>query len=250
MNLKRITYAEDPAIKETIFDDVKVHVWPEFMFHDGVAGQLWDILENDFAEYQFVLKDGDHGDAIVALGHMLPFRWEQPLAALPDGGWDAIFEKAVDDLKAGREPNMATAIEASILPQHQGKGLSKVVISTMRDIAKARGFKTLVAPVRPSQKSKYPLTPMDRYVQWTNDKGEPFDAWLRMHWRMGARIVKVAPRSMEIQNTVSKWEAWTTMKFPDGGNYIVPGALVPVQIDRERDCGEYIEPNVWMAHEL
>ena len=38
------------------------------------------------------------------------------------------------------------------------------------------------------------------------------------------------------------------MKFPQTGDYVVPGALVPVQIDRERDQGIYVEPNVWMVH--
>jgi hypothetical protein len=38
------------------------------------------------------------------------------------------------------------------------------------------------------------------------------------------------------------------MAFPESGDYIVPGALVPVQIDRERDLGHYVEPNVWMRH--
>ena len=28
----------------------------------------------------------------------------------------------------------------------------------------------------------------------------------------------------------------------------VPGALVPVEIDREREEGLYVEPNVWMVH--
>jgi hypothetical protein len=31
-------------------------------------------------------------------------------------------------------------------------------------------------------------------------------------------------------------------------SYVVPGALVPVEIDRERDEGHYLEPNVWMVH--
>ena len=69
-------------------------------------------------------------------------------------------------------------------------------------------------------------------------------------WRLGARIVKVAPRSMLIQGRVAEWESWTGMKFPEGGAYVVPGALAPIKIDRERDCGQYIEPNVWMEHKL
>jgi hypothetical protein len=38
------------------------------------------------------------------------------------------------------------------------------------------------------------------------------------------------------------------MTFPETGAYVIPGALVPVEIDRERDEGIYVEPNVWMVH--
>jgi hypothetical protein len=31
---------------------------------------------------------------------------------------------------------------------------------------------------------------------------------------------------------------------------VVAGDLVPVQVDRHRDEGRYIEPNVWMHHPL
>ena len=32
------------------------------------------------------------------------------------------------------------------------------------------------------------------------------------------------------------------MTFPETGAYVVPGALVPVEIDHERDEGLYVEP--------
>jgi hypothetical protein len=38
------------------------------------------------------------------------------------------------------------------------------------------------------------------------------------------------------------------MSFPESGPYVVPSALQPVQIDRERDEGRYEDPNVWMRH--
>jgi hypothetical protein len=40
------------------------------------------------------------------------------------------------------------------------------------------------------------------------------------------------------------------MAFPESGQYVVEGALVPVEIDRERDRGLYVEPNVWMLHSV
>jgi len=53
---------------------------------------------------------------------------------------------------------------------------------------------------------------------------------------------------MKINGTVADWESWTNMKFPESGTYIVPGALVPVTIDVEKNEGRYVEPNVWIQH--
>ena len=52
----------------------------------------------------------------------------------------------------------------------------------------------------------------------------------------------------ERPGSVAEWEEWAQMAFPETGAYVVPGALVPVEIDRERDEGLYVEPNVWMVH--
>jgi hypothetical protein len=68
--------------------------------------------------------------------------------------------------------------------------------------------------------------------------------------RVGAELLAIAPRSMTIIGTVAEWEGWTGMVFPDTDLYVVPGALVPVAIDRARDEGAYVEPNVWMRHPL
>ena len=246
MNLTRITYAEDPSIKKTIFQEAKVPSWPEFMFHDPLAWDLWHYLQDDFAEYQFVMRD-DAG-TLIAVGHTLPFHWDRSIDDLPDTGWDGILQKAVDDLLAGRKPNLITAIEATILPAYRGGGISRRVIGEMRKIAQARGFPTLVAPVRASMKASYPTIPMERYVAWKTEEGLPFDPWLRTHARLGARIVKIAPESMRIPGKVAEWEAWTKMRFPESGEYVIPGGLVPLRVDRERDEALYVEPNVWMAH--
>ena len=58
---------------------------------------------------------------------------------------------------------------------------------------------------------------MDVYARWTTPEGLPFDPWLRVHARAGARIVKVCPESMIIPGTVAEWEEWTEMRFPASG---------------------------------
>ncbi len=40
------------------------------------------------------------------------------------------------------------------------------------------------------------------------------------------------------------------MQFPESGAYIIPSALVPVEIDIAKDEGVYLEPYVWVLHEI
>ena len=102
--------------------------------------------------------------------------------------------------------------------------------------------------MRPSLKHRYPLAPIERYIEWRREDGKLLDPWLRVHEDAGAKLIRVASESMRISGSVAEWEDWTKLVFPETGTYVVPGALVPVEIDRERDEGVYVEPNVWMHH--
>ena len=111
-----------------------------------------------------------------------------------------------------------------------------------------KGFQALIIPVRPSEKSKYPLTSLDDYITWKTDEGLPFDAWLRVHVRLGGKIIKVCHGSKRVIGTRLEWKSWTGLEFPQSGSYIIPGALNPMEMNVEKDQGVYIEPNVWMVH--
>jgi len=80
------------------------------------------------------------------------------------------------------------------------------MVNAMRAIAESKEFKNLAAPVRLNQKNKYPLTNIDDYIKWTNDEGLPFDAWLRVHARAGARIIKPCHQAMTIRGSRAEWE--------------------------------------------
>ena len=151
---------------------------------------------------------------------------------------------------SGEKPTVVSAIQVLIDRNLHGGGLSALMLGEMLRLAAAAGFADLVAPVRPSLKSRYPLTPMGRCVTWTTDGNLPFDPWLRTHARAGARIAGICPESMLIPGTVANWQDWTGMQFPESGTYVVPGALAPIEIDAESDKGIYVEPNVWMHHSI
>lgn len=226
-------------------DAVSTLEWPQFMLHDPVSHRYWHELYERFPEYQFALTAPD-GD-MIAIGRSIPLAWSDSLDTLPDEGWDWVLQKGVEDHVADRKPTIQSALEVVIPRKHRSKGIAALAVQEMRAIGQAHGLTTLIAPVRPTLKCQYPMIPMERYVAW-QENGLPFDPWMRVHTRLGARIVKVCSHSMRITGTVAEWETWAGMRFPESGTYTVPGALVPVEIDRGQDVGIYVEPNVWMAH--
>jgi hypothetical protein len=220
-------------------------VWPEFIHHANTTNRLWHLLHERHPELQLVLYDEDT-ETVLGRGQTMPVVWDGTVAGLP-GGVDDVLLRA----EAGDGPaTTLSAMVATVDPRRQGEGLSGHIIRGMADAAGRAGLDALIAPVRPTWKQRYPLTPIERYVEWRRDDGLLYDPWLRLHERLGARILGIAEASMTVEGTVAEWEAWTGLVFPDSGDYVVEGALVPVTIDREADRGLYVEPNVWMRHEV
>jgi GNAT superfamily N-acetyltransferase len=204
--------------------------WPEFLLHDAVSNERWGRLFSEFPEFQFVaVEDGE----AVAKGSSIPVN------GTPAAWRDAFLSEG--------EPDRLCALEVLIASEHHGRGFSRPMLEYMRGLAAARGWE-LVAPVRPTWKARYPLTPIERYAGWRRADGLLYDPWLRAHERLGAEVTGTAPAAMVVSGSVAEWEHWTGMVFPDSGSYVVPRALVPVEIDRERDTGLYVEPCVWMRH--
>jgi GNAT superfamily N-acetyltransferase len=241
-----VTVKERPDLLSQIWD-VEERTWPEFIAHDAIGDKYWEKLYETFPAYQFALVENSTG-RVVANGNSLPLQWEQPLEELPETGWDWVLEKGFLDRQAGGVPNLQSALSIPILPEYRGKGLSRFIVEKMRSVGEEHGLQALIVPVRPSFKSRYPLTPIDHYIHWTNEAGLPFDPWMRVHTRLDAKIVKVCHDSMNIQGTISQWEVWSGLRFFESGDYVIPEALVPVKIDLASNTGTYLEPNVWMVH--
>jgi GNAT superfamily N-acetyltransferase len=157
---------------------------------------------------------------------------------------------AFEARECDQRPTAVCALAAEVRPRFQGRGLAARMLLEMAALARAHGLAHVIAPVRPSLKDRYPLTAIERYMTWRRPDGELFDPWLRVHARVGGRIARPAPRSLQITGTVAEWERWTAMDFPDDGEYTFPRGLAPVSIDRRADRGAYWEPNVWVVHAI
>jgi hypothetical protein len=223
-------------------------VWPEFMLHDEVVDRHWRHLWDAFASTQGCLFD-PAGD-LVAVMHSAPLAWDGTDEGLPDG-WDDQLERSVAGLEPGA-PRADTlgALMIAVRPDRQGGGLSGVMLGAMRALARARGDRAVIACVRPTGKEPHADVPIEAYAHWTRDDGLPVDPWIRLHVRLGGRVVRGVPRSMTMRGTVAEWRAWTGLPLEASGSYVPAGAAAPVTIDLDADEGVYHDPNVWVVHDL
>jgi hypothetical protein len=246
MTLRITTLAERPEFASTLWD--MENSWQEFMLNDPLADFFYDVAARMYPEYVLVADDDGEPGRLVARGCTMPFTFDgvEP----PDDGWDGVIRRGRLARDRGTRPDRISALEITVRRDLLGHGISSRMVLAMRDNAARLGFDELLAPVRPNQKHLEPHTPMSEYAFRTRADGLPHDAWLRVHARVGGKIVKVAPRSMVVPGTLEEWRSWTGLPFDRSGEIEVPGALSPVHCEVERDYAVYVEPNVWVSHPL
>jgi GNAT superfamily N-acetyltransferase len=241
-----VSVAERPDLIDQT-DHFNGSVWPAFMLESPIANGQFGRCFEDWPQFQFVLLDAA-GD-IVATNNAMPLAWDRTDDGLPSG-WEDQVIRSVADHDAGRPSNTLGAMQIVVRPDLRGGGFAGTMVGAMRAAGRAAGYRAVIACVRPTIKDQYPLIPIEHYALWRRDDGLPFDPWIRLHARLGGRIVRASPESMTMRGTVADWERWTGLSFPDSGPYVVPFATCPVLIDRDRDEGVYHDQNVWMVHDL
>jgi Acetyltransferase (GNAT) family len=219
--------------------------FPAFIVADQVAKQYIGRVREWFADLNIILVEDDRDP--VATGWAVPIRWTGDLADLPAGYTDTT-RRAVDSRESREQPDTLVICGAIVRPGRTGQGLAGQLLTALRDLAPQADCQRVLAPVRPTLKPVYPLTPIETFARWTRADGAPLDPWLRTHWRLGGQIIATAPQSQTMTATVREWETWTGMMLPATGDYVIPGGLSSLHIDIDDDRGIYTEPNVWVRH--
>lgn len=218
--------------------------WPEFIEPSGLLVD-WGIHAH--REHQFVTL---HGNEPVGRSAALPISWDGDPDSLPSRGWDGVVEQSATDSYSDVPLNTLCALEVGIAAGHHEQGLSSIILRSLRDHARGAGFDRFIVPVRPAGKMRYPHTPIGDYVNRRRDDGLPVDNWLRVHERIGGRVIGLCPTAMTISASLRTWETWTGHRFSQTGLTTVAGGIAPVFVNLELDYAVYVEPNVWVEHSL
>ena len=223
---------------------LRKQVWPDFIrVPDATILKLYEW----YPDFQISLFDCDT-EELIAIANAVPLIWHEPLAALSDQGVSWVLNEALTQLIAATLSNFLCAVSISVAVNYRHQGLSEILLKQLKAICKQHSLTQLVVPVRPSDKSRYPLIAIEDYLQWKNPEGLPFDPWLRTHIKLGARVIKLCEHSAMVTASVKTWEQWTGMYFPGDGAYLIKGALNPIEINLKDNVGTYVEPNVWVQY--
>jgi hypothetical protein len=240
-----VTLADRPDLTASI-PGVLGSRWPNFMLA-GNPGHDVDLtgLVVRAPRHQVLLVDA--ADEVLGVGLSMPLEWDGTMAGLP-AGWDGAVTASADLIARGGTPSAVCALSITLTPAATGRGRAASMINALKRAAASAGAATLIAPVRPVLKAKYPLMPMDRYLTWRTEDGRVFDPWLRLHLGLGGTVLGIVYPSMTIIGSVTEWRQWVDLPLPGSGEYVIPGGLAPLVVDRDADTGVYREPNVWVEH--
>jgi hypothetical protein len=146
--MKTATVAERPDLVGPGWERTR-DTLPEYNDHGDVLNVYWGRLTEERPEFQFHLVDEE--DRVLARVRSIPLRWNGTIEDLPTG-IDGAIARGFDDGGA----NVLCALVTMVPRDLQSRGLSAAAVKAMREIARCHRLSSLIAPVRPSWKERYP----------------------------------------------------------------------------------------------
>lgn len=246
-NLELVPLSQRPDLIAHAFEPCFQELWPRFMaFNENASLYFAPWAFENYLDFAYIaIYEG----AIVARAFTIPFdSTVNGRRELPNGGWDQLIRWGHEDTQLGRKRDTLCALDITVLPKYQGKGIAYQIIKELKKVVINKKYKGIVVPLRPSQKHLYPNMPFEDYVNQTANDGYPVDPWIRTHIRAGGLVVKVASYSMTVVGTIDQWEEWAKINIRSSGAVIVAGALNPLLVSLDHGSAVYVEPNLWIRY--
>ena len=192
---------------------------------------------------------------LVGHGITTRFAWDQDIASLP-GGWQGVVRASyIHSHVEQRQPNTLVGLFIFVEDQFRQQGWANNVIEEMRALAKRNAIQALIIPLRPPlrYKKEYAAMPMAEFAALKRDDGLPLDHWIRLHTRLGARILCASEKSHQHAMSVQDFHVqFSPIPLPESGDMLVErnGEWYKIHVDLERDFVLINQGCVWVRHVL
>jgi hypothetical protein len=188
---------------------------------------------------------------------------EQKFSSLDEHGWNWAQQASIDD----ENVNTLCLLSATVSPYQRSAGLAKSLVNSAKELAIKLGYEKIIVPARPSSKSQYPEMTLADYLVLSGHmkhsasnagnsigdksvKSIASDPWITLHMELGAELVNICEKSVEITGSIKWWEHLLNKSLQDKQTAIIPDGLVPLDIDHKKSSATYREPNIWLAYYL
>ncbi|PLB36845.1 GNAT family N-acetyltransferase [Aspergillus candidus] len=224
-------------------------LWPDWNDRSHPFCTIWaNFLRGDLTDDFYLSKTRNHEElrkfqffivrqspaepeTLVAFAQSIPFFWPELeaiggrtglssdpefLQSLPDGGYDTILSRGVEQClvrqglpplaapftddqardstrKCNNRPNALSALSIAVLPEWRSKGLAEMMLGCMKEAARETGLEVLVVPLRPTRKADFPTVDIADYLSWTKGFGPTMGPVGTVLSGDGGRIVNGKP---------------------------------------------------------
>ena len=136
--------------------------------------------------------------------------WNGKLKTLPN--WDTIAGGGIGTSNFTTtftsNGNTLCLMSMNVNPNLQGIGLAQKLIEELKNIANALGVEHIISSLRPLDYGEYKLKQLREekqiinfydYYNLKNDKGEPYDRWLRSAYRQEMKVLCVSHNAIVVK---------------------------------------------------
>jgi hypothetical protein len=135
-------------------------------------------------------------------------------------------------------------------------GWANNIIQEMRSLGQRRNVLSLIIPLRPPLRyeKEYAELPMDAFASLKREDGQPLDHWIRLHTRLGAKIIGTSNASHQHAFALKDfYEQVPTPEITRTGYALVQhrdGGWYRVYVDLEHQFVLINQGCVWVQHPL
>jgi hypothetical protein len=193
---------------------------------------------------------------LIGHGVAAQIYWDGTAENLPDGWQGSVRVSYQNEQVDHKEPNSLVGLFIFVEENYRKHGWAHNIIEEMKRVGERNRLPQLIIPLRPPSryKKEYASMPMSEFAALKREDGQPLDHWVRLHVRLGAKVLGVSNTShqhafplkdfhQQFPAPVIKQSGYTLVQQRDGGWY-------NVYADLERDFVLVNQGCVWVQHPL